>query len=189
MNSAAQNRLVLVDQLQLEKVAVEEGEGVMKKLWGGGLVLVLIATGLLALMFTGCGKGSDASNLEGYRMSGAQEKPLARILKKYGMFTAHQFDDDGSFRAILHLPNSDPFVKEGIYKTKNEETLINVPPKQVTTVNDVTLSPAALENVEVRAEGDNLVLEVAPPKNQETVLTRLSNGQYREMVKSGSAAS
>lgn len=39
MNSAAQNRLVLVDQLQLEKVAVEEGEGVMKKLWGGVLYL------------------------------------------------------------------------------------------------------------------------------------------------------
>ncbi len=74
------------------------------------------------------------------------------------MFTVYQFDDDGSFRVILQLPNSEPLVREGTYETKNKETLVNVPAEQVTIANDVTLSLAALANVAVEAEGDKIIL-------------------------------
>lgn len=100
----------------------------------------------------------DIPTLEGYWVPVAQEKPLASVLEKHGMFTVYQFDDDGSFRVILQLPNSEPLVREGTYETKNKETLVNVPAEQVTIANDVTLSLAALANVAVEAEGDKIIL-------------------------------
>lgn len=158
--------------------------------YGGGraLTLALIMAGLLTLALVGCGRGAEPVDLEGYWVSESQEKPLPSTLEKHGMFTVYQFGENNSFRIISCLPNHDPLTREGTYETNNEKVQVNVPAEQVTVTDGATLPLVALDNVEIKRDGDKLILAAFPPKDQEIVLVRLSDEQYQEMARTNASA-
>ena len=155
---------------------------------GGALALALIMAGLLALVLVGCGREAEPADLEGYWVPESQEKPLPSTFEKHGMFTVYQFGENNSFRIIKHLPNFDPLTREGTYEINSEEVLVNVPAEQVTVTDGATLPLAALDNVEIKRDGDKLILAAFPPKDQEIVLVRLSDEQYQEMARTNAPA-
>lgn len=145
--------------------------------------------GLLALALVGCGKEVEPADPEGYWASESQQELLPSILEEHGMFTVYQFDENNSFRIISHLPDYGPLTREGTYEINNEEISVSVPAEQVTVAEGTTLSLAALDHVEVKRDGDKLIIGAFPPKDQKVTAVRITEEEYQRKANGDSSAS